>query len=354
VSEAFVKILVAGGAGFIGTLFNETLLEAGHDVVVLDLQDPRYRVDRVDYQRGDIRDADTVRQVMAGCDAVLNLAAAHHDWGIEKATYFDVNEHGSRVLCETMAEQGITNACFYSSVAIYGDAPEPRFEDTAPKPNNWYGASKLTGEKVYRAWADAQSGRTALIIRPTVVIGPRNYANMYSLIRQIDSGKFALFGDGKNVKSLAFVENLVGATHYLWGTGPGGSGTPRVQGFDPYNYVDKPDLTSDEIVEAIYSGFERKAPSLHFPLWFASAVGLPFDLAIKATGKNLPISTARMKKLATQTKFEADKIRSAGYAPATPLREGIIRMVRWYEREGRANRPRPIPEYGPVRGAATA
>lgn len=347
-----MKILVAGGAGFIGTLFNETLLEAGHDVVVLDLAQPRYRVDRVDYRRGDIRDADAVRDAVDGCEAVINLAAAHHDWGIEKATYYDVNEYGSKVLCDAMSERGITHACFYSSVAIYGDAPEPRYEDTAPKPNNWYGASKLTGERVYREWADAKSGRTALVIRPTVVIGPRNYANMYSLIRQIDSGKFVLFGDGKNVKSLAYVENLVAATHYLWGTGTGESARARVEGFEPFNYVDKPDLTSDEIVRTIYEAFGRKAPSLHFPLWFASAAGLPFDIAIKLTGKNLPISTARMKKLATQTKFEAEKIRAAGFVPPVGLRDGLIRMVRWYEREGRANRPAPIPEYGPVRGWA--
>ena len=221
-----MKILVAGGAGFIGTLFNETLLRAGHEVVVLDLQDPRYRVDGVSYTRGDIRDRDAVLGVMRGCDAVLNLAAAHHDWGIEKATYYDVNEFGSGVLCDAMTELGIVNACFYSSVAIYGDAPEPRFEDTAPKPNNWYGASKLTGEGVYRRWVDAKSGRTCLVIRPTVVIGPRNYANMYSLIRQIDSGKFVLFGDGKNVK-VGVCREPGGARRTTCGDGRGRPGRVR-------------------------------------------------------------------------------------------------------------------------------
>ena len=103
--------------------------------------------------------------------------------------------------------------------------------------------------------------------------------------------------------------------------------------------MDKPDLTSDEIVEAIYSGFKRKAPTLHFPLWAATLAGLPFDVLIRLTGKNLPISTARMKKLATQTKFEAEKIRATGFRPGVGLRDGIMRMVEWYEREGRANRP---------------
>jgi GlcNAc-P-P-Und epimerase len=66
------------------------------------------------------------------------------------------------------------------------------------------------------------------------------------------------------------------------------------------------------------------------------AAGLPFDVIIKLTGKNLPISTARVKKMfKTETKFEADKLLNAGYQPKVPLKEGIDRMVQWYIESGK-------------------
>jgi hypothetical protein len=63
---------------------------------------------------------------------------------------------------------------------------------------------------------------------------------------------------------------------------------------------------------------------------------VPFDIVIKLTGKNLPVSTARIKKLfVAQTKYEADKVLATGYTPKVPLAEGIDRMVRWYLETGK-------------------
>jgi nucleoside-diphosphate-sugar epimerase len=243
-----------------------------------------------------------------------------------------------------MEANGIGQACFYSTVAVYGNAPEPRTEETAPQPISPYGESKLAAEKVFKAWTDGKSGRSCLVIRPTVTFGPRNFANMYSLIRQIDSGKFLPIGDGKNIKSLSYVENIVDATLYLWnlgGSGPrlGSNGQPQPSGFGVFNYIDKPDLTSHQITVACYRGLGKRPPRITVPLGLAVLLGLPFDLAIKLTGKNLPISTARMKKLCTQTKFEADRVAAAGFKPKVPLEDGIDRMVKWYVKEGKHQTP---------------
>ncbi|MBL8762507.1 MAG: hypothetical protein JNL50_14525 [Phycisphaerae bacterium] len=156
---------------------------------------------------------------------------------------------------------------------------------------------------------------------------------MYSLIRQIHSGKYFQVGPGTNIKSLSYVENIVEATAYLWER-------PNAKAFDVFNYIDKPDLTSRQIGETIYEGLNRKPPGFAVPMWLAMLGGLPFDLVIALTGKNLPISTARIKKLfATQTKFEADKVAAAGFRAKVPLAEGIKRMTQWFAREGKDQRP---------------
>lgn len=328
-----VKVLITGGSGFIARYFHELFTPRGVEISILDLVKPEWDIGRAAFHQGDVRDPAAVRKAMQGCDAVLNLAAAHHDFGIEHDTYYDVNERGSKAVCDAMDELNIRKACFYSTVAVYGSAPEPHHEDAPTNPSSPYGGSKLAGEKVFAAWASKGEGRTCLVIRPTVTFGPRNFANMYSLIRQIYSGKYFQVGPGTNIKSLSYVENIVAATAYLWDR-------PGAKPFEVFNYIDKPDLTSRQIGETIYAALDRRPPGFAVPMWLAMLGGLPFDIVIALTGKNLPISTARIKKLfSTQTKFEADKVAAAGFKAAIPLAEGIKRMTQWYAREGKDQRP---------------
>lgn len=340
-----MRILVTGGSGFIASYFYEPLRAAGHDMVNLDLIAPSEQARPYRHVKGDVRDRAVLSDAMKGCDAVLHLAAAHHDFGIERETYFSVNERGTKLITEVMNEQGVKTIVFYSTVAVYGDAPEPHFEDAPMAPVSPYGQSKLAGEKVLGAWVGGADGRRALVIRPTVTFGPRNFANMYSLIRQISKGRALLVGDGSNIKSLSYVENIVDATCQLWGAAPGSSAATGSTvnavgpGFHVYNYIDKPDFTSRQIMETICTALGKKG-LIKVPMWVATLGALPFDLVIATTGKNLPISSARVKKLfAAQTKFEADKILAAGYKPKVPLAEGIAKMTRWYLEQGRHQSP---------------
>jgi nucleoside-diphosphate-sugar epimerase len=329
------RICITGGSGFIGRYFCEQFAHRGISFTILDLHAPGFDLPAgCTYIRGDVRDPAAVNKAMAGCDALLALAAAHHDFGIAEKTFYDVNEMGSQNLCHAMDALAVTEACFYSSVAVFGDVPEPRREDTPKNPDSPYGGSKLKGEAVFERWVGKGGGRRCFVIRPTVTFGPRNFANMYSLIRQVHSGKFLSVGDGKNVKSLAYVENIVAATLFLWERMRSSSNGATTSGFEIFNYVDKPDLSSNEIVSTIRGALGKKPSRVRLPLWLGVLAGVPFDVVIKLTGKNLPVSTARIRKLCAQTKFEADKVRTAGYVPGVSLTEGIQRMVKWYLAEG--------------------
>lgn len=324
-----MNICITGGSGFIGTYFCNALSSAGHRITVLDLIKPAAGLPHDRFVQGDIRDPVAANEALAGCTTLINLAAAHHDFGIAHDTYFSVNELGSQVLCDAMDRLGVRDAIFYSTVAVYGTAAEPHHEHSPCNPDTPYGASKLAGEKVFQKWTQQGSDRRCLVIRPTVTFGPQNFANMYSLIRQIHRKRFVQVGPGVNIKSLSYVENLVAATLFLWQK----SGRAA---FDVYNFIDKPDFTSRQISEAIYDSLGWKFPSIRIPLGFALFAALPFDAVIGLTGRNLPISGARVRKLFnTQTKFEADKLAQSGFKTDIPLKEGIRRMVEWYVKDGR-------------------
>ena len=296
------KIVVTGGSGFIGAYFCRLLKQRGDEVVVLDLVEPTDLSPCDRYVHGDIRDETAVRDAFEGCDSVIHLAAAHHDFGIEEETYYSVNEGGLEVMTSVMDELGLRDIVFYSTVAVYGSAPPPISEETTPEPESFYGKSKLKGEEVLQLWVEKGDGRNCLVIRPTVTYGPENFANMYSLLRQIDNGKFFFASGSNNIKSLSYIENIADATLFLMSK-------EGLKPFEIFNYIDKPDLTSVEIAESCYESLGKKLPKWRPPTWLLLLGAKPFDVIIKLTGKNLPVSTARVKKLfVDQTKFEAQKI----------------------------------------------
>src|SRR5262249_22778787 len=148
--------------------------------------DPNPQYDR---RIGDIQDPSVVLPAVKGVDAVVHLAAEHKDSGILPDAYFRVNVDGTRTLLDSMTKASVPKIIFFSSVAVYGEADFPS-EETSPEPVNAYGRSKLEAERLIGQWALADPSRQALIIRPTVVFGPRNRANIFKLIKYVSDGKF--------------------------------------------------------------------------------------------------------------------------------------------------------------------
>lgn len=315
-----MAILITGGSGFIGSHFHNYILN--HELVNLDLNEPFFS-HQAHFVKGDIRAEDDVRKAISGKNikTIISLAAKHHDFGIGHDEYFDTNEDGTKILCKVASEFQINEIVFYSSVAVYGIREEVSSEDMVPQPDSPYGASKLAGEKVLKNWASEDPSRKVLILRPTLVFGSNNRANMYNLIRQIDSGLYFHLGKADNIKSIAYVENVVKATMFLLQN--------IKSGVAVYNYADEPQLTTRIIGDTIARYLDKKI-RFELPTSVGVMLGIPFDFLIKLTKKNLPISSARIKKLGTSTHHSAKKIFSQGFKPQYSSTEGLKKMVEWY------------------------
>lgn len=345
-----MRILITGGSGFIGGYFMRAFVARGDEVTNLDIVPPAASLPAHRFIRGDTRDAQALDRALEGCDAVLHLAAAHHDFGITHETSYAVNETATELLCAAMSRAGIRELCFYSSVAVYGEGSTPPTEETSPTPTGAYGGSKLAGEVMVQRWvAQDEANRRALVIRPTVVFGRQNFANMYSLIRHATRRMFLSVGGGTNIKSLVHVDNLVAATLWLWSR-------PDAPAFRVINVVDKPDLTSRQIVDTIRVAAGLPKVRVYVPLWVGLMLALPFDVLSSLTGRNLAVSRARVRKLfMAETQYHAKALQATGFVAPVKLTDGIADMTRWYLEGGRHMNSVPhIPPADIVRAEGTA
>jgi GlcNAc-P-P-Und epimerase len=314
-------ILITGNAGFIGKYLTSSLLEKGQNVQGIDIR-PRIDILKGFKQiNGNILDRGIVKQCMIDVDCIIHLAAEHKDFGVKEESYFITNVNGTKVLLDAASEAGIKKFIFYSSVAVYGDQTSTT-EETSPRPVNPYGASKLAAEKEVIKWADEDKSRTAIIIRPAVVFGPNSKANIFRLIRQVCDGTFMMVGNGKNIKSAAYVNNLVDATVYLMDR--------CSQGYIIFNYADEPHMETKELVNLIGRIAGRKAKKFFLPLNIAIAGGFVFDILGKITRIDFPITAARMKKFTVPTYHRAERIRKFGFKPKYSIEEGLKNHIEWY------------------------
>ena len=245
---------VIGGSGFLGSFIFRELRRSGVPSLCLDISPPSADTQFIDFDVTSPSSPDFSTRF----DAVINLAAVHRDDIKPLSKYHEVNVDGARNVCDMAVSAGVGTIVFTSSVAIYGFAPANTDENGEPNYFNEYGKTKYLAEQVYLDWhAQDPSNRTLVIVRPTVIFGPGNRGNVYNLLRQIASGRFAMFGNGRNVKSLAYVENVAKFLVHCVGEKPG---------VHVYNYIDKPDLSMNQLVQvARKTLFDKSGVGLRMP-----------------------------------------------------------------------------------------
>lgn len=310
---------VIGGSGFIGTRLCERFVrEGGPSFRIVDKVTSRGFPDRTVIR--DIRDADGLAESLVPGAPIIHLAAEHRDDVRPLSLYHDVNVAGTANVCRAATAKNIDTILFTSSVAVYGMAPAHTGEDGKIAPFNEYGRTKWGAEGELRRWhAEAPDRRTLVIVRPTVVFGENNRGNVYNLLRQIATGRFAMIGDGRNHKSMAYVGNVVAFFDHC---------LSLPIGFHLCNYVDQPDLSMNDLVCRV-RGLMGKASrvGVRIPFVAGMAIGAAFDVAARLSGRTFPISRVRVRKFCAETSFTSAAA-ATGFVPPVSLEDAIERTVR--------------------------
>jgi UDP-glucose 4-epimerase len=276
------KILVTGGAGYIGSHTTLSLLQADLDVVVLDnlsnsSVESLFRVEKIagraaTFIQGDIRDSALLGRFFSEhtVDAVLHFAGlkAVGESVSQPLSYYDNNVHGSQVLLQAMRDAGVYSFVFSSSATVYGEPAQMPISESCPvaKPTNPYGRSKLVVEDMLRDLAVSDPRWRIAILRYFNPVGAHESGligedpngipnNLLPYVSQVAVGKLSelsVFGhdyptpDGTGVrdyihvvdladghlKALEAMETLTGAHFWNLGTGQGYSVLDMVRAFE--------------------------------------------------------------------------------------------------------------------------
>ncbi|MCC6669825.1 MAG: GDP-mannose 4,6-dehydratase [Planctomycetes bacterium] len=311
------RVLVTGGAGFLGAHVAEQLLRRGDRVRTLDNLDPFYdvRIKRRNLERlraaggahhefvyGDLRDARTCARVVDGVDGVVHLAALA---GVrpsiqDPGRYMDVNVTGSQVLLSALAGQRRqVPVVFASSSSVYGGNTKVPFAESDPvdRPVSPYAASKKAGEVLCHTFHHL-TGTPVTCLRFFTVYGPGQRPEMaiHQFTRRLVSGEaLPFFGDGSTRRDYTYVDDVVAGVL---------AALDRAAGYRIYNLGGAETTSLADMVRILAEALDRPARLERLP-------EQPGDVRITYADTTLAQ-------------------RDLGWRAKVPIREGVQRFVAWY------------------------
>ena len=313
----FMRILVTGGAGFIGSHLVEKLLAEGHEAAILDdfndFYDPQIKRSNIaGLQRNtpvfqiDLRDNNAVRALFhrEKFDAIAHLAARA---GVRPSIaqpqlYYDTNVNGTLHLLEAARIIGIERFVFASSSSVYGICKEVPFSEDfhLSQTISPYAATKIAGEFLCSTFSHLYQTRV-VVLRFFTVYGPRQRPDLaiHKFTRRILRGEpIDQFGDGTTRRDYTYIDDIVqgvmAALKY--------SGTP----FEIFNLGENETVQLKDLIAEIELLLGKKAKVNRLP----------------EQAGDVPLTCADISKAA----------RLLNYRPSTKLREGLPRFVEWFRK----------------------
>jgi nucleoside-diphosphate-sugar epimerase len=306
-------VLVTGAAGFIGQAVCRNLRLCGHTIrgttrkFSADFGFPVFPV-------GDIGPDTDWRAALAGCSAVIHLAAHVHVASVrDNATDFNyVNVKGTENLLRQAARAGVRRFLFVSSVKVYGDSSEGRslVENAPAVPVDAYGESKRQAEFSVKAIGE-ETGMEVVIVRPPLVYGARVKANFLKLVRAIDAGVPLPLASIDNRRSLIYLGNLADALIACM-THPAAANRT-------FLVSDDHDVSSPQLIREIAKALGRKPRLFQMPSSWLKAIS------------SLTGHSQEMKSLIGSLCVDISSIKSSlGWAPPFTMQEGLKETMSWY------------------------
>jgi dTDP-glucose 4,6-dehydratase len=304
-----MKILVTGGAGFIGTNFIRYWFRnhPKDEIIVLDkltyagrrenLQD---LLDRIQFIHGDICDKDTVSQSIMGCDRVFHFAAESHvDRSIENAGDFvRTNVNGTYTLLEAAKEESIDRFIHISTDEVYGSTLARPFSEGDPlAPSSPYSATKAGSDLLALSYHTTY-GLPVVVTRSSNNFGPYQHSEKMiplMILNTLENKALPVYGDGKNVRDWLYVDDNCAGIDTVAQKGRCG---------EIYNIASRNEFENIDVIRRILK-----------------ILGKPEDLITFVRDR-----PGHDRHYSLQT----DKVSELGWKPKVSFEEGLQKTISWY------------------------
>jgi dihydroflavonol-4-reductase len=328
-----MRTFVTGGTGFIGGALVRHLLAAGHEVRVLVRPGADTRqlnglpVERVE---GDVRDPNSLRHGMAGCDWVFHVAALYSYWGHRWEEYSQTNVEGTRHVLEVARDEGVKRIIYTSSVGalgVHGDRT-PATEDTPSVLEDRVGSyqrSKFLAQEVARDFA--RRGLPVVIVNPSTPVGVGDHKPTPTgqiIVDFLNGRMFGYVDTGLNIVDVEVV-----AAGHLLAAERGRIGELYILGGE--------NLTLKQILDILADVSGQPPVRLRIPSWVALAFAHVDVAMARLNPGHAPTATPEKVRLSRRYEwFDSVKaVRELGL-PQTPARDALRTAVEWYVANGYA------------------
>lgn len=331
-----MKTLVTGAPGWLGDTLVESLLKGSPDfkiqtrdvrcLALPGLDTSHLEKLGAEIVRGDLLDTATLMNVAKGVDTVIHCAGLIHPKRIPQL--FDVNTRGVENMITAAAYAGVKRFVMVSSNSPAGTNRRrdlPMLESDPPHPYKAYGRSKLQAENIVKRFQ--QQGKIeTVIVRPCWFYGPNQPARQSTFFNMIKKGNPIVFGDGNNLRSMSYVDNLVQGLVLA-------EKTEKAAG-QTYWIADERPYTSLEIYRTVAEILDvKELKPRHIP-GFSCLIAEVADELIQATGMywtEMHVAGEMNKNIYCSI----DKAKAElGYKPTIELREGMRRSIEWCRKKG--------------------
>lgn len=299
-----MRCLVTGASGFVGRHLVRRLAAHGHTGIATGRTPP------ADLPTGWTAAArsDLLQDTLRDCDALIHLEVKQHaprPTAADIEAFEAVNAGGTRDWLGWASRNGVQRFMLTSSIK-------------AARPDGPYGASKARAEAAVQEWAAADRSRQATILRPAPVYGPGNEANLAAFVRQVIAGRPCLVGEGSVRKSVVSVANVTAAIEFL--------ANRKTPGSAVFTVTDPVTLSLRDLATLI-ADLAGSPPPRSIPRMVARIAAPLGDTITAVTGREMPLTTARLRALDEESVFSCDDLVAAGFQHPQTTREGLAELV---------------------------